>query len=197
MEEIFSGQSVNNVENRKKCFNYLYGESFRTKVTYLAYKFLCQFTVCMKFRNVNKKCTSPNNQPTLWNRNLPENLTLAHIVKKFPSFHRTRRFVAMFTNTGYLLLKLKVKLSLCFNWVPRHEGVLGVEVSLHSFFDLGTRCRWVVSFTPRLFYPQGKSPWYPLDRRLGGPQSRSGRGCEEKNSQPLRESNPRHRSSSP
>jgi hypothetical protein len=21
-------------------------------------------------------------------------------------------------------------------------------------------------------YPQGKSPWYPLDRRLGGPQSR-------------------------
>jgi hypothetical protein len=33
--------------------------------------------------------------------------------------------------------------------------------------------------------PQGKkSPWYPLDRRLGGPQSRSGRGGEEKNTQP-------------
>jgi hypothetical protein len=32
--------------------------------------------------------------------------------------------------------------------------------------------------------PQGKSPWYPLDRRLGGPQSRSGRGGEEKNSHP-------------
>jgi hypothetical protein len=31
--------------------------------------------------------------------------------------------------------------------------------------------------------PQGKWPWYPLDRRLGGPQSRSGRGSEEKNSQ--------------
>jgi hypothetical protein len=29
-------------------------------------------------------------------------------------------------------------------------------------------------------YPQGKSPWYPLDRRLGWPQSRSGRGGEEK-----------------
>jgi hypothetical protein len=24
----------------------------------------------------------------------------------------------------------------------------------------------VVSFTPRPLYPQGKSPWYPLDRRL-------------------------------
>jgi len=33
----------------------------------------------------------------------------------------------------------------------------------------------------RPLYPQGKSPWYPLDRRLGGPQSRSGRGGEEKN----------------
>jgi hypothetical protein len=43
----------------------------------------------------------------------------------------------------------------------------------------------VVSFTLRPLYSQGKSPWYPLDRRLGGPQSRSGRG-EEKNSQPRR-----------
>jgi hypothetical protein len=43
----------------------------------------------------------------------------------------------------------------------------------------------VVSFTPRPLYRQGKSPWYPLDRRLGEPQSLSGRGGEEKNSQPL------------
>jgi hypothetical protein len=33
--------------------------------------------------------------------------------------------------------------------------------------------------------PQGKSPWYPLDRRLSGPQSRSWRGGEEKYSQAL------------
>jgi hypothetical protein len=32
--------------------------------------------------------------------------------------------------------------------------------------------------------PPGKSPWYPLDRRLGGPQSQSGRGGEEKNWNP-------------
>jgi hypothetical protein len=50
--------------------------------------------------------------------------------------------------------------------------------------DPCTRWKWVVSFTPRPLFPQGKSPWYPLDRRLGGPQSRSGRGGEEKNSQP-------------
>jgi hypothetical protein len=40
----------------------------------------------------------------------------------------------------------------------------------------------MVSFTPRLLYPEGKSPLYGLDRRLGGPQSRSGHGVEEKNS---------------
>jgi hypothetical protein len=34
----------------------------------------------------------------------------------------------------------------------------------------------VVSFMRRPLYPQGKSPWYPLDRRFGGPQSRSGSG---------------------
>jgi hypothetical protein len=37
----------------------------------------------------------------------------------------------------------------------------------------------VVSFTPRPLYPQEKSPHYPLDGRLGGSQSRSGRGGEE------------------
>jgi hypothetical protein len=29
----------------------------------------------------------------------------------------------------------------------------------------------------------GKEPWYTLDRRLGGLQSRSGHGVEEKNPQ--------------
>jgi len=38
---------------------------------------------------------------------------------------------------------------------------------------------------PWPLYPQGKSPWYPLDRRMGGPQSRFGGDGEEKNSQSL------------
>jgi len=48
--------------------------------------------------------------------------------------------------------------------------------------DLGIRWRWVVSFTPRPLYPQGKGPWYPLDRRLDGTQSRPGHCVEKKNS---------------
>jgi hypothetical protein len=42
----------------------------------------------------------------------------------------------------------------------------------------------------QLLYPQGKSPWYPVDRRLDGPQSQSGCSGEEKNSQPLLELKP-------
>jgi hypothetical protein len=36
---------------------------------------------------------------------------------------------------------------------------------------------------PQPLYPQGKNPWYPLDRRLSGPQSWSGYRGEEKNFQ--------------
>jgi hypothetical protein len=43
---------------------------------------------------------------------------------------------------------------------------------------------WMVNLTPRPLYPRGKRPRYSLDRRLGGPQNRSGHsGGEEKNSQ--------------
>jgi hypothetical protein len=51
--------------------------------------------------------------------------------------------------------------------------------------DLGTNWRCVVSFTPRPLYAQGKSPWYPLDMRLGGPPCQSEHSGEEKNSQAL------------
>jgi hypothetical protein len=36
----------------------------------------------------------------------------------------------------------------------------------------------VVSFTPRPIHPRGKRPRYALDRRLGGPQIRSGQHAE-------------------
>jgi len=45
----------------------------------------------------------------------------------------------------------------------------------------------VVSFTTRPLYPQGRSPRYPLGRRLDGPQGRSGLGVEEKKPCPYTE----------
>jgi hypothetical protein len=38
----------------------------------------------------------------------------------------------------------------------------------------------VVSFTPQLLDPQVKNPQYPLDRKLGGPQSQFGQCQKEK-----------------
>jgi hypothetical protein len=84
----------------------------------------------------------------------------------------------------YIVWNITVNLSLCFffNWAPRHEGALGSGCIAPRILDFGTTRRWVVSFVPRPLYPRGKIAPYPLDRRLGGPQSRSGHGGEEKNS---------------
>jgi hypothetical protein len=50
-------------------------------------------------------------------------------------------------------------LSLCLiNSALRHEGVLGSRYIDPNFLELGTGWKIVVSFTPRPFYPQGRSP---------------------------------------
>jgi hypothetical protein len=59
-----------------------------------------------------------------------------------------------------------------------------------TILDLGARWRWAVSFTSPPLYPRGKDPGYPLDRRMGGPQNRSGSCRVQKNLLPYRESNP-------
>jgi hypothetical protein len=84
-----------------------------------------------------------------------------------------------------VLLYLLQSLSLCAElsttlW--RHIGGGGI---VPLILDLGTRRRWVVSFTPWVLNSWGKSPQYPLDRKLGVPQSQSGCSGEEKNSQLL------------
>jgi hypothetical protein len=56
--------------------------------------------------------------------------------------------------------------------------------------DLGTRWKWVVSFTPLLLYPWRNSLWYPLDRRLIRPQSLCCHYGEEKNLAPSRNQTP-------
>jgi hypothetical protein len=85
---------------------------------------------------------------------------------------------------------VKAKLSLCLTKHHAMKAYWGSERISPRILDLGTRLRWVVRFTLRPLYPQVKSLWYPLDRRLNGPQSRSGRCGEEKNSQPLSEIEP-------
>jgi hypothetical protein len=62
--------------------------------------------------------------------------------------------------------------------------------------DVGTTWRLLVSFTPLPLYPRGKNPWYSLDRRLGGPQSRPGSYGEVKILGPTGTRNPTPLSSS-
>jgi hypothetical protein len=100
--------------------------------------------------------------------------------------------------TFYWSIKVKVKLSLYLtNWALCHEGIWGSGCIYPHFLDLGTSWRWVVSFTPWPLYTRGKSPQYSLDRRLGGPQSRSGRREEVKILIPNRTWTPTQQSSSP
>ena len=71
--------------------------------------------------------------------------------------------------------KIKVKVTLvqalrrCTGRTP-HRGCRGIALPFH---DHGTRRGRGVSITPRLLFTLGKTR-YPLYRRLGGPQGRSG-----------------------
>jgi hypothetical protein len=97
-------------------------------------------------------------------------------------------FVELSSDVLYSFPSLEGKRwNLCAFLTEHHtmEEYWGSGGMAERILDLGTKWRWVVSFTPWPLYPQGKSSWYPFYRRLGGPQSRSGRGGEEKNSQPL------------
>jgi hypothetical protein len=55
--------------------------------------------------------------------------------------------------------------------VPVLKDVWGSGSIAPRILDPGTRWRWVVSFTSRPLYHQGKSSRYQLDRRIGGPQN--------------------------
>jgi hypothetical protein len=80
----------------------------------------------------------------------------------------------------------------------RIQTCLYNSYSMPQMFGLWMRrLGWAVSFTPRPLYPRGKDPWYPLGRRLGGPQNRSGQREEEKILDPTGTRTLTHWSSSP
>jgi len=63
-----------------------------------------------------------------------------------------------------------------------HEDQLRNGGIAPRILNLGSRCMRVVNFTLRTLNIRGEGPRYPSDRRLDGPQNRSGRGRGEKNS---------------
>jgi hypothetical protein len=84
------------------------------------------------------------------------------IVRRHQSFSPVARRFVRYSNK----VKVEVKLSLCFFFFFVTDRYATKAYWGTRVLDLSTRWRRVVSFTPRALYPQGKSPWYPLDRRL-------------------------------
>jgi hypothetical protein len=73
----------------------------------------------------------------------------------------------------------------------------GVDAQIHIFLASALAGgEWSASRFGR-FTPGERTPWYPLDRRLGGPQSWSGRRGEENTLHPTGTRIPTPRSSSP
>ena len=69
----------------------------------------------------------------------------------------------------HCVVHLVVMSSVCMPWRP----VRGEELQFLSL-GLSIGWRWMLSFIPKLLYPWGKNPWYPLNKRQVGPQSQSG-----------------------
>jgi hypothetical protein len=68
-----------------------------------------------------------------------------------------------------------------------------VEVQLHAFLTSALDGDELTALHPKCFTPQGKSPQYPLDRRLDGLQNQCSCGGEEKEDPcPCQELNPSH-----
>jgi hypothetical protein len=71
-----------------------------------------------------------------------------------------------------------IKKPFCVRWryiCPlRYEDILWSGRIDLCLLNLGTSCRWVVSFTPRPLYPWGNRSIYPLERRRCGSKNRNG-----------------------
>jgi hypothetical protein len=88
-------------------------------------------------------------------------------------------------------VRWKVVVVPVFSEVSRHEDVWRSRSTAPCILNPGSRRKWTISFTLRPLYSLGKSPRYPLNKRLGGLQRLSESGDEEKkNLFPCRESKP-------
>jgi hypothetical protein len=118
--------------------------------------------------------------PQYWKVKLKRNFLFTHqhaVVSTCNNSYRCFKLCFL----SYLLLSLVWRMiTYLVNWAPRYEGVLGKwrYGSTHSWSRHQMEVSGQLHDTAALF--QGKSPRYPLDRRLGGPQSCSGRGVEKK-----------------
>jgi hypothetical protein len=88
--------------------------------------------------------------------------------------------------------KVKAKLSLCFNWTPRYEGVLGKwrYSSIHSLTSALDGDEWLGS-RPGRFTPRERAPGAQWRGGWVDPRAALDAVVKRKIPSPRRESNPR------
>jgi len=79
---------------------------------------------------------------TAWNRVLLEKLSISQLLKKFPAFYGTRRFIAAFTSAGQLSI----------SWVSSIQSILPHPTSWRSILILSSLLRLDL---PSGLYPSG------------------------------------------
>jgi hypothetical protein len=99
-------------------------------------------------------------------------------------------------NVGTNFVDKRRSLGRCTSFADWGHGVFFIFID-PSFLELDTSSTWVGNFNWRPLHRRGSCPRYPLDRRQGRPQSRSGGHGEERILEPAGTQNPTPRSSSP
>jgi hypothetical protein len=109
-----------------------------------------------------------------WNENESPSSRLGCIQEGFLLEQKLVTKQSLFGTCHSIALKVNSKVVLVLKLL-KHYAMKTYGEWIYSSLDLSTSWRWVVSFKNLPLYSRGKSPQYPLDRRLGGPQTLSGR----------------------
>jgi hypothetical protein len=108
---------------------------------------------------------------------VPNKLQIVYLQKKLTNMNFKK--LEQYLDMAYLLpirstnINYSTTHKVRFHPVEGHTGPEGSRSIALLFHDLGTRWGWVVSVMPRPPLPLGKTR-YPLYRRVGGRQGRSG-----------------------
>ena len=81
---------------------------------------------------------------TPWNRVLLEKLTSSQLVKKFPAFYGTQRFITTFSNAHYLSLSWAAYYPYRdkIGWIPFECQEVTAAFQSSQEVDLNSACRW-------------------------------------------------------
>lgn len=105
--------------------------------------------------------------------------------------YKTWTVLMFWTHTVWLISNEPNQVQRQSGLSTQYEGVWGSGGITPYILKHGTRWRWVVSSSPCLLYPPGKSHRYPMNRRLRGHQGQSEHWrkntcpCHELNHNPL------------